>query len=464
MKTLRLVFTLLTLLTVGANLTAAEPSEYQTLFNGKNLDGWEVNKFAGAGEVKVENGNIVLGTGLALTGIRRKEVPFKNNYEIEVKAKKIEGDDFFCGITFPVKESHATFIGGGWGGSLVGISSIDGLDASENDATKYMKFEKNKWYLIKIRVTDTKIEVWVNQEKLINANIKGKRISMRPGEIEDAVPFGISSYQTTSEIGSVRVRSVPSHIPTIAMIAGKKSHGPGEHEYEKSLKLLQEKLEGAVEFINTQVFIEGWPFDDEQLDDADTIVIFCDGADHGISNDPLLLGKRLKVLGKQMDRGAGLVCLHYSVIVPKEKGGEEFLKWLGGYFDYQTGTSTNHWFSKIENREFELYPASPEHPLCQGMEPFKLKEELYFNLRFPEDKKNITPILTFDPQKKDWEKVVGWSLQRSDGGRGFGYTGGHYFKNFEIPVVQKLLLDAILWTAHAENTHRREVNGKPKAD
>jgi type 1 glutamine amidotransferase len=157
----------------------------------------------------------------------------------------------------------------------------------------------------------------------------------------------------------------------------------------------------------------------------------------------------MKSLEKLIKRGAGLVCLHYTVFVPNEKAGEKFLKWIGGYFDYESGSGANHWFSKIETRDFELSPATPTHPICQGVQPLSIKEELYFNLKFPEDKKNLTPILTFDSQKKGWSKVVAWALERPDGGRGFGYTGGHFYKNFEDPTVQKLLMNAILWTAHA---------------
>jgi type 1 glutamine amidotransferase len=185
------------------------------------------------------------------------------------------------------------------------------------------------------------------------------------------------------------------------------------------------------------------------LDDVDSIVLYCDGSDHGVQNHPLLLGNRLSVLGKQMDRGAGLVCIHYSVFVPNGKAGDKFLDWLGGYFDYESGTGPNHWFSKIELRDYQLFPAAPGHPILEGVNPYSLKEEFYYNIRFAEDKKNVTPIITFDPEKKDWQKVVGWAIERPNGHRGFGYTGGHYLKNFNNPDVQRLLLNAIIWTAHA---------------
>lgn len=423
---------------------------WKPLFNGRDLTGWEINKFAGAGEVKVEDGKIVIGSGVALTGVRRTTDLLRNNYEIDVQAMKIQGGDFFCGLTFPVKDAHATLVVGGWGGSLVGVSSIDGQDASENEYTQYMKFVDNKWYEIRLRVTDAKIQAWIDGEKLIDANIEGKRISMRPGEIEDAVPFGISTYQTTAAIKEVKIRLVPPHIPRIALIAGKKSHGPGEHEYRKGLELLDRELQKQVEFIDTKMHFDGWPTDEDMLKGVDSIVLYCDGSDHDIRNYPLLLGPRLKVLGTLMDHGVGLVCLHYSVFVPREKAGSQFQDWIGGYFDYESGDGPNKWYSKIETRDFQVYPATAAHPICRSVSPFSIKEEYYFKIRFPDDKKNITPILTFDPEKKDWEKVVGWAIQNPNGHRGFGYTGGHYLKNFEDKNVQTLLLNAILWTAHAE--------------
>jgi type 1 glutamine amidotransferase len=429
----------------------AQSLEWKSLFNGRNLQGWQVNDFAGAGEVKVEEGRIVIGSGVALTGIRRTNDILRSNYEVFLQAMKVEGGDFFCGLTFPVKDSHATLIVGGWGGSLVGFSSIDGMDASENEFTQYMRFDDNKWYDIRLRVTDSKIQVWINKEKMIDASITGRRISMRPGEIEDAVPFGLTTYQTTAAIREIKIRPTPKHIPRIAFIAGKKSHGPGEHEYKKSLDLLRDKLEARTEFIDQRVHYDGWPTDEDTLADVDTIVLFTDGSDRNERDHPLLLGERLSLLEKHIARGGGLVCLHYTVFVPKAKAGKQFLDWLGGYFDYESGDGPNKWFSKIETRAFKVYSASPEHPIAQGWEPFTINEEFYFNMRFPETKEGLIPIATFDPDKKDWSKVVGWALQRPNGGRSFGYTGGHFYKNFENPQMQRLLLNAILWTAHAQS-------------
>lgn len=432
--------------------TQAQPAPWQSLFNGRDLSGWQTNNFAGGGEIRIEDGKVIIGTGVALSGIKRTNVLYKSNYEVSLQAMKIDGGDFFCGFTFPVKDAHATLIVGGWGGSLLGFSSIDGMDASENEFTQYMRFEDKKWYAIRLRVTDQKIQAWIDNEKMIDATITDRKISMRAGEIEDSVPFGFATFQTTAALRDIKIRPVPEHIPSIAMIAGKKSHGPGEHEYKKALQLLAAQLEKQSDFIDVRVHFDGWPTDDESLKNADTIVLYSDGSDRLELNHPLMMGGRMNVLGRILDRGAGLVCLHYSVFVPKDKGGAKFLAWMGGYFDYETGDAPNKWFSKIETREFKVFPAAPEHPINKGVEPFTLSEEFYFNMRFPESKANLTPIATLDPEKKDWSKVVGWALERSNGARGFGYTGGHFLKSFEDPNVQRLLLNAILWTAKAEAT------------
>jgi type 1 glutamine amidotransferase len=442
------------------DLCAQDSQAWRPLFNGRDLSGWKVNDFAGAAEVKVEDGKIVIGSGVALTGLKRTEPPLKTNYEISLDAMKIDGGDFFCGLTFPVKDSHATLIVGGWGGSLVGFSSVDGMDASENEFTQYMKFDSRKWYNIRLRVTDSKIQAWIDNERMIDADIRERKISMRSGEIEDSAPFGLATYQTAAAVKDIKIRSVPGKIPRIAMIAGKKSHGPGEHEYRKSLQLLAAELDKRVEFIDVRVFFDGWPTDEEALRDADTIVYFCDGSDRKELDHPLMYAGRISFFDKLMKRGVGLVALHYTVFVPKDKAGGKFLEWIGGYFDYETGDAPNKWYSKIETRDYKVFPVTTDHPIAKGIEPFSLKEEFYFKMRFPEDKSKVTPIATFDPEQKDWEKVVGWAIDRADGGRGFGYTGGHFFVNFENREMQKLLLNAILWTAKAENAPLKATSAK----
>jgi len=183
-------------------------TEWQSLFDGKTLKGWKQADFAGGGAVEVTKGTLHVGMGESLSGITFTNKVPETNYEVEVEGKKVQGSDFFCALTFPVGKEHCTFVMGGWGGAVVGISSLDQMDASENETTKYMKFEKDQWYKIRVRVTAKKIEAWIDEEKLADVELEGKKVSMRPGDIEQNVPFGIATYQTESAFKSIKIRAL----------------------------------------------------------------------------------------------------------------------------------------------------------------------------------------------------------------------------------------------------------------
>ena len=180
------------------------------LFDGKTLTGWSQTDFAGHGEVEVRNTLLLLNMGDPLTGVTWTNRLAKMNYEIALEAMRVNGSDFFCGLTVPVNDSFCSLIVGGWGGSLVGISSLDGEDASENETTKFMNFEDRKWYRVRLRITEGRIEGWLNQEKLVNVVTTDRRISLRPGDIEMSKPLGIATYQTTAAIRNIQMRRVSS--------------------------------------------------------------------------------------------------------------------------------------------------------------------------------------------------------------------------------------------------------------
>ena len=157
-----------------------------------------------------ENGSLVLEMGAELSGVHWKgktELP-KINYEVSLQAKRTMGSDFFCGLTFPFKESHATLVLGGWGGSLIGISSLDDFDASENDTGDAYVFEDGKWYDVRLRVTEAKLQVWLNDKMVIDTDVEGRKVSMRFGEIEMSVPFGICTYATTGVIRDISIKNL----------------------------------------------------------------------------------------------------------------------------------------------------------------------------------------------------------------------------------------------------------------
>ena len=192
------------------NQTPAPTDVDIILFDGKSLDNWQPTDFAGKGEIFIDdNGSLVLEMGAELSGLHWKgeELP-KSNYEVSLQAKRTLGSDFFCGLTFPHKESHATLVLGGWGGSLIGISSLDDFDASENETGDAYIFEDNRWYDIKLRVTDAELTVWIDGKSVIDCEVEGRKVSMRPGEIEMSVPLGICTFATTGVLKNIKLRKI----------------------------------------------------------------------------------------------------------------------------------------------------------------------------------------------------------------------------------------------------------------
>jgi hypothetical protein len=179
----------------------------KVLFNGISLDNWKVIDFEGHGNVSLVDSCIVIEKGELISGIRWTEDFPKTNYEINLDAKRVDGRDFFCGMTFPVKESFVTLVLGGWGGSVVGLSSIDGYDAANNMTGTQYRFALGWWYAIRLRVTDKKIEAWIEGEKIVDFTIENSNLSLR-WEVESSVPFGITTYKTTGALRNIRLHLI----------------------------------------------------------------------------------------------------------------------------------------------------------------------------------------------------------------------------------------------------------------
>ncbi|HEV8130921.1 MAG TPA: DUF1080 domain-containing protein [Acidobacteriota bacterium] len=180
--------------------------QWQSLFDGKTLKNWEPTSFGGEGRVHVENGQLILETGSDLTGVTWAGGEIhRMDYEISVESMKLDGNDFFCGLTFPVGDSYCSLIVGGWAGSVVGISSIDALDASENETTRMKNFPKGRWYRIRVRVTQPKIEAWIDDEKMVDVVTTGHRLSVR-AEVEPSKPLGIATWRTKAALRDIKVR------------------------------------------------------------------------------------------------------------------------------------------------------------------------------------------------------------------------------------------------------------------
>lgn len=193
---------------------AAQPpkAEWIQLFDGKSLAGWKQTDFTGGAPVHVDPGfrggdaAIVVDNGSTLSGFNwTGDVP-RTNYEVQLDVMKLLGSDFMCGLTFPVAESYASLILGGWGGTVVGISCIDFHDASENPSTKYITLDKDRWYHVRLVVTPARLAAWLDDRKVVDEDITGRTINLRHGEISKSVPLGIATYQTQAAYRNIRLR------------------------------------------------------------------------------------------------------------------------------------------------------------------------------------------------------------------------------------------------------------------
>lgn len=189
--------------------------QWRELFDGVSLAGWRETDFKQGGSVAVTNGLLVFHRGQPFVGINHtSEVP-SLNYEVAFDAMRLDGSDFFCALTFPVRESFCSLIVGGWGGGLVGLSNVDGADASENETMTYVSFESGRWYRIRLRVTEQKIEAWIEQKKVVDLVTTGRKLSVRFGEILMSQPFGLASWDTSAAFRAVKIRAVsgPAEAP-----------------------------------------------------------------------------------------------------------------------------------------------------------------------------------------------------------------------------------------------------------
>lgn len=239
----------------------------------------------------------------------------------------------------------------------------------------------------------------------------------------------------------------------ILLIAGKPSHPPGMHEFRAGMMLLQQCLAG-VPGVKTEVHINGWPASDAAFEGAAAVIIYCDGG----AKHPVLEGNRKALLDGLARKGVGLGFMHYGVEIPAANGGPELLRWIGGY--YETNYSCNPFWSP----EYEKFP---DHPVARGVKPFSNRDEWYFNMRWPENQQGVTPILTARPsdqvrggpyvhpkgpyphilQAAGRVETMMWVMQRPDGGRGFGFTGGHTHAHWGDDNQRKVVLNAIVWAA-----------------
>jgi type 1 glutamine amidotransferase len=460
-----------------------ETGDYQSLFNGRDLTGWEGNP----GLWSVKDG--------AITGVTRTDPKLTHNTFIVYT--KEEFGDFDLRFSYRIVNGNSgvqyrsRVVGQGDFGPIVGGYQAD-FEAGKN-YSGILYEERGRGILAKrgektvIREVNGKTHVEVvgsvGDSDAIQAAIRhedwndyvvvaqGNRLQQfinglqtvdvldeQPGK---AAQSGVIALQIhtgpamTVQFKNLRIKQLRPK--RVVLIPGSPSHGRGDHEHQAGCLLFAKCLSAVpgVEVVTT----EGWPTASDALEGADAIVIYSDGG----GGHPAIQGERLAQLGAAMEAGAGLGCIHYAVEVPKDRGGQELLNWIGGYFEA-------HW--SVNPFWVAEFTELPDHPVTRGVRPFKQRDEWYYHMRFQPDMKGVTPILSALPPASTLERRDGphsnnphvrkavlenkepqhvmWAYERPDGGRGFGFTGGHSHSFWGNDDFRKVVLNAILWIAKAE--------------
>lgn len=240
----------------------------------------------------------------------------------------------------------------------------------------------------------------------------------------------------------------------IVFIAGTQSHGYGYHEHNAGCLLLAKCLNDNIPNVYATVYKNGWPKDPTSLDNADEVAVYCDGG-----GGHVVMG-HLEEMNALAKKGVGIAMLHYAVEVPKGKPGNDMLNWIGGYFE-------TYW---SVNPTYEAkFTDIPKHPITRGVKPFTIRDEWYYHMRFTPNMENVTPVLTTVPpdstrregndphganqyvrDRMGMPEHVAWAYERPGGGRGFGFTGGHYQINWANNDFRKIVLNGLVWAAGLE--------------
>jgi putative membrane-bound dehydrogenase-like protein len=457
------------------SLVSGQESGFRSIFDGKTLEGWDGNPAFWS----VKDG--------AITGQTTKDNPTKGNtfiiwragktadFELRLQFRIVGGNS---GIQYRSREVskwvmagyQADFDGpGSWTGTLYeekgrgvlakrgsrvtvspkGDKKVTGATSSEQEILAAVKKEDWNDYTI------------IAQGNHLVQVINGKTtIDLTDDQEDRRAMSGLLALQLHAgppmkvQFRNIRIREPKAK--KIAFMAGVRSHGYGSHEHFAGCMILADSLRASMPGYEIVVYRDGWPKAEGAFDGVDSIIMYCDGGGRHPANQN---HDQIDALAK---KGVGIVCLHYGVEVPKGPTGERFLDWIGGYFEPHWSVNP-HWTAK--------YDKFPKHPITQGVKPFEINDEWYYHMRFRPEMKGVTPILTALPPKTTLTRPDGahsgnphvraaiargeaqhmaWAATREGGGRGFGFTGGHFHWNWGDPNFRKLVLNAIVWSAHGE--------------
>jgi len=454
---------------------------FSPIFNGSSLDGWE-----GKPEFwSVKDGTIV--------GETTAEKPTKGNtfliwrqgtvddFELTLSYRITGGNS---GIQYRSKDLGDSVVGG-YQGDFEAGTTYSGILYEEKgrgilakrgervtiaaDGTKSMgepigktedlqkAIKQGEWNQYRIVAKGPKLQHFINGQ-LMSETVdeqEGKRAA--EGILALQLHQGPPMKVEFKDIRLKRTRLADGR-KKVVLVAGRPSHGPGDHEFRAGCMLLEKCLDAAATAggpkLVTATHTGGWPTDPTAFDNADAIFFFADGG----AGHPVLQSSRLAQVDALAKRGVGVACLHYAVEVPKEKGGPEFLNWMGGYFEPHWSVNPHWTLAKTE--------LAQGHPIVRGVKPFETNDEWYYHMRFREPMHGVTAILSAVPPDNTRERpdgphsnnpavragkgsreVLAWAYERPDGGRGFGCTGAHFHRNWSNDDFRRLVLNALVWTA-----------------
>lgn len=463
-----------------ASASAAEDDGFKPLFNGKDFSGWSGDPQFW----RIEDGAIV--------GQTTAEKPTPGNtfciwkggelddFELKVTFKIIGGNS---GIQYRSKDLGNWVVAGyqadfeagdGWGGTNYeergrgvlakrGQKTEIGVDGKVNEtgsvgdpAEIQAAIKKEDWNEYRIVAVGNRLQQYINGK--LTADVTDNHTDKRAmsGILALQLHAGPAMQVSFKDIALKRLK-LSDNRKKIVLIAGPNSHGPGEHEFEAGTYALRRCLDKVPGVVAAHYF-KGWPPHDlTAFDNTDAVIIYCDGG----GGHQVLKDNRLDTVRALAKRGVGIGFMHYGVEVLKDKGGDAFLELIGGH--YQHEFSCNPMWSPD-------YLQFPDHPIARGVKPFSTRDEWYFNMRFREDQSGIVPILKATPSEavragpyvypkgpyahivanKGRAETMMWVVDNAGANRGFGYTGGHYHKNWGDPNARKVVLNAMLWIARAD--------------
>ncbi len=467
---------------------AQDEAGFESLFDGKTLTNWDGNPEFWS--VRDE----------AITGQTTPEKPTKGNtfiiyrkatvsdFELRLKFKIVGGNS---GVQYRseevspwvIKGYQADFDGaGGWTGTLYeekgrGILAKRGnkVQITADGKKAGTEIAKEADILAAVKQDDWNDYTIIADGNHLIHKVNGvTTIDVTDDEAAKRRMSGLLALQLhagppmTVQFKNIRLKKLASPVlkssalkndgekKRIVFVAGRPSHGYGAHEHNAGCLLLARELQRAKPGYEVVVHRNGWPTEANAFAGADTIVMYCDGGGGHMVNPNL---EQVDALTK---KGVGVVCIHYAVEVPKGPSGDKFLDWIGGYFEMNWSVNP-HWTARFEKL--------PVHPITRGVKPFAINDEWYYHMRFRPEMKGVTPILSAlagpdtltrkdgphsgnpyvrESVAKGEMQHVGWASERPDGGRGFGFTGGHDHWNWGHPDFRKTVLNAIVWTAKGE--------------